>query len=117
MEITRMLFGVVYDLANGPTTPAFRAAARQETPETERSLLDQIVTPAERLGVGWIEDAAVSGGALVSSVAPDSPAERAGLGVGDCIVRVAGRKILSDDDFFGAVSEAPIRLAAGQAPR
>ena len=106
MEITRMLFGVVYDLANGPTTPAFRAAARQETPETERSLLDQIVTPAERLGVGWIEDAAVSGGALVSSVAPDSPAERAGLGVGDCIVRVAGRKILSDDDFFGAVSEA-----------
>ena len=42
----------------------------------------------------------------MSSVAPGSPAERAGLRVGDCIVRVAGRKILSDDDFFGAVAEA-----------
>ena len=64
-----MLFGVVYDLANGPTTPAFRAAARQETPETEKAILDQIAKPAERLGVGWIEDAAVAGGVLVSSVA------------------------------------------------
>ncbi len=36
MEITRMLFGVVYDLANEPTTPAFRAAARHETPEARR---------------------------------------------------------------------------------
>jgi C-terminal processing protease CtpA/Prc len=106
MEITRMVFGVVYELANGPTTPAFRAAARHETPETEKSLLDQIAKPAERLGVGWIEDAAVSGGVVVSSVAPGSPADRAGLRVGDCIVRVAGRDIRSDDDFFGAVAQA-----------
>ena len=106
MDITKMLFGVVYDLANGPATPAFRAAARYETPETEKSLLDQAAKPAERLGVGWIEDAAAAGGVLVSSVAPGSPADRAGVRVGDCIVQVAGRKILSDDDFFGAVSEA-----------
>jgi len=106
MKITRMLFGVVYDLANGPTTPTFRTDARHETPETEKYILDQIAKPAERLGVGWIEDAAVSGGALVSSVAPGSPADRAGLRVGDRIVRVADRKILSDDDFFGAVAEA-----------
>ena len=105
-EITRMLFGVVYELADGPTTPAFRAAAREETPETEKGLLDQAERPVERLGVGWIEDAAVSGGVVVSSVAPDSPAGRAGLRPGDRIVRIAGRDIRSDDDFFAAVSQA-----------
>jgi hypothetical protein len=110
-EITRMLFGVVYELANGATTPAFRAAAREETPETEKHLLDQAERPADRLGVGWIEDAAVSGGAVVSSVAADSPAERAGLRPGDRIVRFAGWDIGSDDDFYGAVSRADSRAA------
>jgi hypothetical protein len=106
-EITRMVFGVVYELANGPTTPAFRAAAQNETPETEKAILDQIdAKPADRLGVGWAEDAAVSGGVLVSEVKADSPAERAGVKAGDCIVRFAGRDIRSDDDFYGAVSAA-----------
>ena len=71
-DVTRMLFGVVCQLANGPT-PAFRAAAREETAETEKAL-DQIEKPADRLGVGWIEDAAVSGAVVVSSVAPGSAA-------------------------------------------
>jgi hypothetical protein len=105
-EITKMLFGLVYELANGPTTPAFRAAARQESPETEESLLHQIAKPADRLGVGWIEDAAVSKGVVVSSVAAGSPAEQAGLHVGDRIVRFAARDIRSDDGFFAAVAQA-----------
>jgi hypothetical protein len=103
-EVTRMLFGVVCELANGPT-PAFRAAAREETAETEKAL-DQIEKPADRLGVGWIEDAAVSGGVVVSSVAPGSAADRAGLHPGDRIVRFDGRELRSDDDFYGAVSQA-----------
>ena len=105
-KITRMLFGFVYDLANAAATPAFRAAAREETAETEASLLAQAEKPAGRLGVGWQEDAAVAGGAVVSSVEPDSPAERAGIQPGDRIVRVAGRELRSDDDFYGAVSAA-----------
>ena len=103
-DVTRMLFGVVCQLANGPT-PAFRAAAREETAETEKAL-DQIEKPADRLGVGWIEDAAVSGAVVVSSVAPGSAAERAGLHPGDRIVRFDGRQIRNDDDFYGAVSQA-----------
>jgi hypothetical protein len=105
-EITRMLFAVVYDLANGPATPAFRAAAREETPEMEKAILDQVERPADRLGVGWIEDAAVSGGVVVSSVAPGSLAEWAGLRPRDRIVRFDGRQIRSDDDFYAAVSAA-----------
>ena len=105
-EITRMLFAVVYDLANSPATPAFRAAAREETPETEKAILDQVEKPADRLGVGWTEDAAVSGGVVVRAVAPNSPAERAGLRPGDRIVRFDGRQLRSDDDFYAAVSAA-----------
>jgi S1-C subfamily serine protease len=106
MKITRMLFGIVYDLANEPAMPAFRAAAGSETPEMEKAVISQIAKPADRLGVGWAEDAAVSGGVVVSNVKADSPAEQAGLRAGDCIVRFAGRPIQSDDDFYGAVSAA-----------
>ena len=66
-RVTRLLFGVVYELAERPAAPGFRAAARHETPETEKAILDQIAKPADRLGVGWIEDAAVAGGVVVST--------------------------------------------------
>jgi len=105
-QVTRLLFGVVYDLADRPTAPAFRAAARHETPESEKAALSQATKPVDRLGVGWIEDAAVTGGVRVSMVTAGSPADRAGLRVGDCIVRFAGWEIRSDDDFFGAVCVA-----------
>ncbi len=105
-EVTRMLFSLVYDLANEPATPAFRAAAREETPEAEREFREYSEKPADRLGVGWIEDAALAGGVVLSSVAAGSPAERAGLRQGDRIVRLDGRQIRSDDDFYGAVSAA-----------
>ena len=103
-----MLFGIMYDLANRLATPAFRAAARNETPETEQAILDQSAEakPADRLGIEWVEDAAASGGIVVSGVKADSPAERAGLQAGDCIVRFAGQDIRNDSDFYGAVSGA-----------
>jgi hypothetical protein len=106
MTVTRLLFAVVYELADRPAPPAFRAAARHETPTTEQAILQEAAPPAERLGVGWTEDAAVAGGVVVASVAPGSPAEHSGLRPGDRIVRFAGRTIAGDDDFFGAVAAA-----------
>ena len=106
-QVTRLLFGVVYDLADRPTAvPGFRAAGRHETPETEKAVPGRTAKPADRLGVGWIEDAAVTGGIRVSMVAAGLPADRAGLRVDDRIVRFADREIRSDDDFFGAVCVA-----------
>jgi hypothetical protein len=105
--VTRLAFGLIYDLADRPEpVPGFRAAARQETPETEKNILAQKAKPADRLGVGWNEDASATGGVHVSMVAPGSPSEKAGLRVDDCIVRFDGRDIRSDDDFFGAVCTA-----------
>jgi C-terminal processing protease CtpA/Prc len=112
-QITRMLFGTIYELAERPeAVPGFRAAARHETPETEKAVLEQISKPADRLGVRWMEDAALSGGVRISSVVADSPADRAGLRVADRIAQFAGRDILSDDDFFGAVAMADNQTVA-----
>ncbi len=106
-RVTRLLFAMLYELADRPAAvPGFRAAARQETPDTEKALLEQNDKPADRLGVGWDEDAAVAGGVRVSVVTPGSPADRAGIREGDCILRFAGRDIRSDNDFFAAVATA-----------
>ena len=75
-------------------------------PIPKSAVAGQTAKPADRLGVGWTEDAAVTGGVRVSAVAAGSPAERAGLRADDRIVRFAGREIRSDDDFFAAVSAA-----------
>jgi hypothetical protein len=106
-QVTRIVFGMIYDLADRPgPVPGFRAAARHETPETEQAVLGQKTKPADRLGVGWNEDAAVTDGVRVSMVAAGSPAEKAGLRVDDCIVKFSGQDIRSDDDFFGVVCTA-----------
>ena len=106
-RVTRLLFGMVYDMAERPAAvPGFRAAARYESPETESAVAGQTAKPADRLGVVWTEDAAATGGVRVSGVVAGSPAERAGLRASDLVVRFAGRAIRSDDDFFAAVSAA-----------
>jgi hypothetical protein len=106
MQVTRLLFGVVYELAQRPAAIAFREASRQETDDMADALVDQAAQPSDRLGVEWTENAARTGGVRVSSVGPGSPAERAGLREGDCIESLAGREIRGDDDFFAAVSSA-----------
>ena len=68
-RVTRLLFAMLYELADRPAAvPGFRAAARQETPDTEKARAEQSEKPADRLGVGWEEDAAVAGGVSVSAV-------------------------------------------------
>jgi len=109
-DITRLLFGVVHELANRPASLPFRDAASQESPETEAAIVEETPKPVDRLGVEWIDSAASAGGILVSQVEPDSPADRAGVRPGDRITRVAGRDIRSDEDFYSALSVAPITI-------
>ncbi|MEN6451786.1 MAG: M28 family peptidase [Thermoguttaceae bacterium] len=118
-RITRLLFGVVYDLAERPATPGFRAAARHESPADEQAMLGEVARPADRLGVGWSDDAATTDGILVSTVAAGSAAERAGIQEGDLITRVAGRRILCDDDFYAAVAaaESPASITVRRSDR
>ncbi len=105
-QVTRLLFGVLYELADQPETVRYREAARHETPDLEQSLFGSPLKPVDRLGVQWLEDASKTGGVRVSTLTSGSPAERAGVHVGDSIIRFAGREIRTDDDFFSAVSAA-----------
>jgi S1-C subfamily serine protease len=46
-----------------------------------------------------------NGGALVSSVTPDSPASRAGIKAGDVIVSVNGRSVVNADDLINKIED------------
>jgi serine protease Do len=49
---------------------------------------------------------ATNGGALVSSVAPDSPASRAGLKAGDVITSINGREVRETGDLMRELADA-----------
>ncbi len=106
MEVTRFVFAVAYRLAERSVPPAFRPAARHENEPMRREVLAQHGQPPDRLEVGWASDATAAGRVRISRITPGSPAERAGLQVGDCIRQVAGRRIHNEDDFVAAVSSA-----------
>jgi hypothetical protein len=111
-RIVRLLFGVVYELAESDEKIPYRKAAGRETPETEKFITRQIALPAERLGVALDAKPDPEGGVSLLRVNPNSPADKAGLKSGDRILRCAGREIRLDDDLIGAVmsAESPLQL-------
>ncbi|MEK6262553.1 MAG: M20/M25/M40 family metallo-hydrolase [Planctomycetota bacterium] len=52
-----------------------------------------------RLGIAWQTDAALPDSLVIVRVVPDSPADRAGLKIGDVLMSYAGRAITSDEEF------------------
>ena len=52
-----------------------------------------------RLGISWQTDAALPDALVIIRVVPDSPADRAGLKVGDILMSYAGQAITSDEEF------------------
>ena len=61
-RIVRLLFGVVYELAESDEKIPYRKAAGRETPETEKNIIQQAAVPAERLGVALDAKPAPEGG-------------------------------------------------------
>jgi len=47
-------------------------------------------------------------GALVGAVVADSPAQKAGIMVGDVIIKVADKKITTASDLYSAIESTPI---------
>jgi S1-C subfamily serine protease len=52
-----------------------------------------------RVGLAWQRDEAISDGIVISRVIAESPADRAGLKVGDVLLRITGGPIGTDDAF------------------
>ncbi|MBN2477222.1 MAG: M28 family peptidase [Pirellulales bacterium] len=105
-RVVRLLFGVVYDLADQPQRPDFRPKARRETEATRAALARGGPRPPDRLGVAWQPRSSAADGLRLTRVLYGSPAQKAELRPGDRIVRFAGREIRSGDDLRGAVMGA-----------
>ncbi len=105
-RVVRLLFCMVYELAESDEKIPYRQAACRETPWTEKFIASQTVAPADRLGVTFDAKPAAEGGVNLLSVTPNSPAAKAGLKPGDRILSCAGREIHADDDLIGAVMTA-----------
>jgi len=105
-RVVRLLFAVVYDLADRPDVPRLRKAAGRETEDARKAALLEGTTLVNRLGVGWQPGAAAADGVRLTRVMAGSAAERAKLRAGDRIVEFAGRVIRGADDLLEAVRSA-----------
>lgn len=97
-KVSRLVFQVIYELAEQDSDVVFRPAARNETPEVEKALWQQPPRLADRLGA-VVQDVRWSASPVVVQVAPGSPAERAGLRVGDRIAQWGDRPIHASNEL------------------
>jgi hypothetical protein len=113
MRVARLAFAMVYEMAETPQPPRFRAAAKAENEQAHRRLeAAEAITPRAgdrpmRLGIAWRTDDAEPDTVIVSQVAAGSAAATAGLQVGDRIYRVGGRDFADDTAFLKLARTLP----------
>ena len=110
LRISRLLLRTVYAAAQAPQLPAFRSGVLGESESTKTSWQPEPAGPA-RLGVSWDGKLAKQAEIRLTRIVPNSPADRAGLKVGDRIVRFAGYSGKQLADFVKVVlaAENPAR--------
>jgi peptidase M28-like protein/PDZ domain-containing protein len=111
-RVVRLLFGVSYDLAEDEECPTFRTACRRESPPRSIVVTKGVGAVPQRLGVAWDPQKVDDRGIELTSVAPGSAADAAGIRPGDRVVELAGHVIHSGEDLAGAVFSAvnPVRV-------
>ena len=107
-RVSRLLFDVVYELANRDQAPPFRPAAHHESPDAILRRLERPLPPRPpRFGVSWDERESPEPGLLLTRVVAGSPAETAGLRVGDRLLRFHDVEIHDGDSLRRLVLSAP----------
>ncbi len=111
-QVTKLLFSVAFELANQPNVRAFRDQCRREASSDLKKLERALSPRPPRLGIWWERRGGEQPGLYLSRVLPDLPADRAGLRVGDRLLRFDGRPIDDEDslrkDVLAARSPASI---------
>jgi S1-C subfamily serine protease len=89
---TRLLFSLVVEAANQPSRLPFRGESRFEGP-ADLAKLDKPISPrVPRLGIAWQDKDGDPPGVTLTNVTPGSAADRAGLRIGDRLIRFAGQE-------------------------
>lgn len=104
-SMAQFSFRVVQEIANRPELPQFRRDALKEQPPNWLTSKPAIAAPV-RFGVSWDAEKAKKNIVQITQVNPDSPAARAGIRVGDRIVRLGNWENGTYEDLRTAVQTA-----------
>jgi len=104
-KIARVLAQHMTELANQPEPLTFRDASRYE-----HSKVIPATPPPSRFGVTW-SPARIKGQTItLKTVGPGLPADRAGLRVGDELLKINGHDVKEIDNFITWIRQSPKRL-------
>ncbi len=105
-RVAQLVFRTTYELAQLDQPPTFRKRARYENPSRQREAERPAPALPKRFGISWNPLAAAQDGVVITRVRQNSPANRAGLLVGDRIVSFAGEQIRRGDRLQASVIAA-----------
>ena len=118
-QVARLMFLVIFELANRPVVHGFRSRSRAEGAADRRALERPLAPRPPRLGVVWERRRGERSSVWLTRVLPGSPAARADLRPGDELVRFNGEAFGSDDELRAAILAAPsqsvVTVQRGQA--
>lgn len=97
-DSARLLFEVVYELANREQLSDFRETCREESNSTREGLEKPLPPTPPRLGVSW-KNEPIENGVVLSVVESGSPADKAGLRAGDRLLQIDNRPIMDATQF------------------
>jgi len=111
-HLTRLTFQLAYAAAEADALPPFRKQGPQETETDRQRLVIPVPQQPLRFGVAWNPQRAKKNIIEVTGVERGSPAARAGLHIGDRIVRFQGVPVRSELQFRQLVMSArnPVRI-------
>jgi len=108
-RITRWLVATLQDLAELPELPPFREACFQEAAQSQPPAIAEVPSRS-RLGISW-DRQDLAPGRLITRVAPGSPAESAGLRVGDRLLKFGDIELDETIDLRTLILAAPVEIA------
>lgn len=114
-RVSQLLFRSALEMADADNRPKFRTASRSESPDTQ-PLAERLPAPLpSRLGLSWDKATETELGIIqLTRVVPGSPADKAGLRMGDRIVAYAGRPLSDIKQFrhnvLATKGSVPVRV-------